>query len=36
MGVGHDELLALALEVAVETADMVRVRRREGVEVAAT
>ncbi len=32
----HDELLALAESVAVETAEMVRVMRREGVQVAAT
>jgi myo-inositol-1(or 4)-monophosphatase len=36
MGAGHDELLELAVEVAVETADLVRVRRRDGVEVADT
>ena len=32
----YDDLLDLAVEAAVETAEMVRLRRREGVEVAAT
>ena len=32
----YDELLHLAVEVAVEAAELVRVRRRAGVEVAAT
>lgn len=32
----YDDLLDLAVEVAVEAAELVRVRRREGVEVAAT
>jgi myo-inositol-1(or 4)-monophosphatase len=32
----YDDLLGLAVEVAVEAADLVRRRRREGVEVAAT
>ncbi len=32
----YDELLSLARTVAVEAADLVRARRREGVEVAAT
>jgi myo-inositol-1(or 4)-monophosphatase len=32
----HDELLALAVEVATEAADLVRRRRREGVEVSGT
>ncbi len=35
-GTEYDDLLDLAVAVAVETAEMVRVRRREGVEVAAT
>ncbi|CAN5483100.1 inositol monophosphatase [soil metagenome] len=34
--VAYDDLLDLAVRVAVETAEMVRVRRREAVEVAAT
>ena len=35
-GTEYDDLLELAVAVAVETAGMVRARRREGVEVAAT
>ena len=35
-GPSYDDLLALAVEVAHEAADLVRRRRREGVEVAAT
>jgi myo-inositol-1(or 4)-monophosphatase len=34
--VAYDDLLDLAVKVAVEAAELVRVRRREGVEVAAT
>lgn len=36
MSADHDDLLALAVAVALEAAELVRVRRRAGVEVAAT